>query len=720
MKRKWKSSILLSVSVILIIATAVIGINGVEAFGWRVKSFGEVINKGLDLQGGVAVVMEIQDENVTAEDLEKTKEQLELRVNKIGVAETVVVTEGDRRVRVEIPGKYNSSEIVDSLSKTGELTFKSPSGEVLLTGADVEKASVVTNSQTGAPEVSLKMTSEGTPKFAEATSKYRGQKISIYMDNEELSSPTVNSVISDGNASITGSTSLEEAKTLAGLINAGALPVTIKAASVQTVGSQLGAEALPNAIKAGIIGIALVFIFMIVYYGVPGIISSIALTLYMTVVLFIFGEVGATLTLPGIAAFLLTIGMAVDANVLIFERIREELRKGVSIKTSIERGFENATSSIIDSNVTTIIAALVLYFFGSGSVKGFAVTLLIGILVSLFTALIVTKFLMKQAVEVGLLKKVSYFRIKEKATTDAKEIEDEKPERIFKIVEKKKIWFGVSIAIILVGFTSIAFRGLNIGIDFKGGSKIVLELGKDFNKDEVDSIVKQYATDAVTNTVDETQYEIKSAELDATTVGNLVQDLKEKYSIEDENNMIVEQEEIGASVGSDLTKNAVIALSIAFVAMLIYIAFRFELKFGVSALISLFHDILITLSIYAIFNVPVNSPFIAAILTIIGYSINATIVIFDRIRENTKKTRASLVDDLANKSVTQTFARSINTTLTTLFTIVAVYIFVPSVREFAFPIIVGIASGVFSSVCIAPSVWTLIKKKFTKTNRTGK
>lgn len=408
MKTKLKSSVFFILSTVAIIIFAFIGINGVTIGGFEYKSFGKAITQGLDLQGGVSVVMEIQDEDVTNDDLEKTKQQLELRVNKIGVAETSVTTEGDRRIRVEIPGQYDSSDIVNTLSQTGELTFKSPNGDVLLTGSDVEKATVGSDQESGSPVVSLELNSSGKPKFADATETYLGQKISIYMDEEKLSSPTVQSVISDGKATITGSSSIDEAKKLAGLINAGALPVTIKAVSVQTVGSQLGATALPNAVKSGILGIALVFLFMIFVYRVPGLIASIALTLYICLVLFVFGEVGITLTLPGIAAFLLTIGMAVDANVLIFERIREELRKGVSVATSVKRGFENALSSIVDSNVTTIIAALVLYFFGSGSVKGFAVTFIIGILVSLFTALVVTKFLMNNAVKMGMLSKVSH------------------------------------------------------------------------------------------------------------------------------------------------------------------------------------------------------------------------------------------------------------------------------------------------------------------------
>lgn len=410
MKTKGKSSIiLLVICTLAILLAAYLSIEGAEFAGYRIKSIDQIMTKGLDLQGGVSVVMEIQEDEVSKEDLEKTKNQLELRVNKIGVSETVVATEGEKRIRVDIPGVYNSSEIVDSLSKTGELTFKSPDGDVLLTGQDIEKASVTLDSTTSKPQVSLEMNESGKTKFADATAKYLNQKISIYMDDQELSSPTVETAINDGKAVITGSYTTESAKKLAGLINSGALPVSVKAESVKTVGAQLGADALPNALTAGIVGIGFIFLFMTLYYRVPGFISSIALVLYIILVLLTMAEVGTTLTLPGIAALLLTIGMAVDANVLIYARIREELRKGISIKSAVEKGFSNAMSSIVDSNVTTIIAGLVLYFLGSGSVKGFAVTLVIGILISMFTALIVTKFLIMQAVNAGLLNKLSHF-----------------------------------------------------------------------------------------------------------------------------------------------------------------------------------------------------------------------------------------------------------------------------------------------------------------------
>ena len=287
---------------------------------------------------------------------------------------------------------------------------------------------------------------------------------------------------------------------------------------------------------------------------------------------------------------------------------------------------------------------------------------------------------------------------------------------MLKIVEKKKIWFSISTIIILIGIGFMVFKGLNLGIDFAGGTSVVFEFGGDFNKAEVDEMVKDYAKDPLTNTINDTQYEVKSKDFPNDKVTEFVEKLKEKYDTmpEEDSEIIVSQDEVGASIGKDLTKSSLIALAVAFVAMLIYIAIRFEFKFGIAALTALIHDVLITLSVYSIFSISVNSPFIAAILTIIGYSINATIVIFDRIRENRKANRRADVNELANKSISQTMARSINTTLTTLFTIVAVFIFVPSVREFSFPIIIGILSGTYSSIVIASSVWTLLEKRMKK------
>lgn len=411
-KHKRKSAIIFILCIVAIVSLAFSCFKGFEIAGFEFKSFDNVITKGLDLQGGVSVLMEIQEDDITNEDLQKTRQLLSLRVNKLGVAETTVTTEGKNRIRVDIPGAFDSSDIVTNLSKSGKLEFKDEAGNVVLEGNDVEKASAVIDDQSNRPVVSLELNNDGKVKFAEATGNNIGKKITIFMDDKEISSPVVESKIADGKAVISGSQSIKEAQDLSGLINSGALPVTLKAVSVSNVGAQLGAEALPNAMKAGAIGMILIWILMIAYYRLPGLISSITLVFYITIVLLLFVEIGATLTLPGIAGFLLTMGMAADANILIIERMREELKRGVSIRTAVTKGFHNASSSIIDSNLTAIIASLILYFIGTGAVKGFAVTLMIGIVVSMFMSLVVTKVLMNLGVEMGMLSKLSHFRVK--------------------------------------------------------------------------------------------------------------------------------------------------------------------------------------------------------------------------------------------------------------------------------------------------------------------
>lgn len=412
MKTKVKSTVLFIICVILISLLAYLGIYGAVIGDYKVKSLGETIKRGLDLQGGVTVLMEIvSDEKVPAEDLERTKELLSMRVNALGVSETSVTTEGTKRIRVDIPGKFDSASIIDSLKRTGELKFVGPDNVTILTGKDVKKATAYID-QDGKPTIGLEMNDEGTRKFADATQKFLNQNIAIYMDQDQLTNPVVQSVITGGKAVITGNRSLDEAKKIAGIIQSGALPVTLKTQSVRTVGPTLGKNAIPLSLMAGKVGISLIFLFMLLYYRIPGLMANIALVLYILMNLYVYSAIGATLTLPGIAGFLLTIGMAVDANVLIFERIREEMRAGKSVRSSLESGFHRALSSILDSNITTIIAAVILYSLGTGAVKGFALTLMIGIILSMFSAITITKFFMHTAVNMKLLSKPWHFGVK--------------------------------------------------------------------------------------------------------------------------------------------------------------------------------------------------------------------------------------------------------------------------------------------------------------------
>ncbi|KGM97040.1 preprotein translocase subunit SecD [Clostridium novyi A str. 4552] len=410
--QKNKSIALFILVVIAIGILAYGGFFGIKnIFGYRVKPFSESINKGLDLQGGISVLEEVKGNNVSNETIERTIELLSMRVNPEGVKETSVQREGKNRIRIEIPGEFDSKKVLESIGKTGKLEFKGPDNKVILTGADVKDATAYYDDMQK-PTIGLELKPDGSKKFAEATQKFLGKRITIYMDGEVLTSPNVQSVITGGKATITGSATLEEAKHQASVIKSGALPVSLEAVEFKTVGATLGANALPLSIKAGAIGIGLILIFMLLYYKGPGVMADIALIFYVLIVLGTFVAVKATLTLSGIAGFLLTVGMAVDANVLIFERIKEELKLGKSLKVAVDAGFNRALSSILDSNITTIIAGVVLYYLGSGAVKGFALTLMIGIVLSIFTALTVTRMLIKLGMNMGLLSKASHFGVK--------------------------------------------------------------------------------------------------------------------------------------------------------------------------------------------------------------------------------------------------------------------------------------------------------------------
>lgn len=411
-KDKAKSVTLLVITILVIAALGFAGLKGFTIAGYKIKPFSQAINRGLDLQGGISVVEEIQAEEVSQEDMDREIEFLSMRVNKIGVSETEVKQEGDKRIRIEIPGIFNSEEVMDVLGKTGELKFVDPNGETILSGKDVKNAVARMNPETQKSEIALEFSDEGKEKFANATKEFVGKQIAIYMDEEKLSEPTVNEPILNGQAVITGSKNLEEAKRDADIIKSGALPLPVKPVSFKTVGSQLGSDAMPNSKKAAILGVGLVFIFMLAVYRLPGLVADLALVLFILLDLYVFVAMEGTLTLAGIAGLLLTIGMAVDANVLIFERIKEEIQSGKSIKASVNAGFDRALTSILDSNITTMIAGIILYNFGTGSVRGFAVTLMIGIVISVFTALIFTKFILRLLLNIGILDKPGYFGVK--------------------------------------------------------------------------------------------------------------------------------------------------------------------------------------------------------------------------------------------------------------------------------------------------------------------
>lgn len=700
MKRKGSISLFVIILVLLSFLSFT-AVEGLTVGGYRFKSFGEVINRGLDLQGGVSVVMEVQAEKLTQEELSSIKTLLDLRVNKIGVSETVSTTEGEKRVRIDIPGVYNSSDIVTNLQTTGELTFKDPEGNVILTGSDVQSASGMLDSNSQ-PVVSLILNEVGAEKFEKATTEFRGKQISINMDGEQLSNPMVNDVISGGQAVITGMSSVAEAQNLAGIINSGALPYPVKAIEVKTVGASLGAGVMGDVLTASIIGISLIVLFMLIKYRRPGFLASVALGFYVWLLLFVFYAIDATLSLSGIAGFLLTIGMAVDANVLIFERIREELAVTNDIPKAIKSGFSNAMSSIIDSNITTIIAGLVLYYIGSGAVKGFALTLMIGIVISMFSALVITRRLLWMGVSMGFLAKPEHFGVSSNPA----------PKKKRDFIALAKYWRVISAAIMAIGIFFTATQGLNLGLDFAGGTRLVMEIGQEFDKSEIDEIVKTYDDKAQTQVVDNTQIEVRSQSLSTETIDELVEQIKEKYSLKEDS--IITLDEIGASVGRELTEGGVKAVVIAAALMLVYISFRFKKNYGFAAILALVHDIFFLIAIYAVARISVNTPFIAAVLTILGYSINDTIVVFDRVRENKKLHPGLSNKEIINLSLSESFSRSVGTLLTTLFTILSVAIFVPQIRDFALPISIGVMVGGLSTFFVASPFWISLEDRAHK------
>ena len=708
MNKKRKSSSLISLIVIALLTgfLSLSGLFGLNVGDYRVKGFGEMIVKGLDLQGGTSVLLEVQAPNLDAEGLDRVRSLINLRVDSTGAVDPTITTEGTNRIRVDIPGKYESAGIVEQLSKTGVLTFKDSTGKVVLEGKDIKRASAAYD-ELGRVVVSLEMQESGVQKFADATTANVGKQISINMDDEMLSNPMVNEPIKDGKASITGQSTEEEAKLLASMINNGALPYPVKTLSVQEVGATLGSSVLGNVKIAGILGILAIFLVMLWFYRIPGIMASLALVIFCLGLVYVTAGLKISMSLAGIAGFLLSIGMAVDANVLIFERTKEELAHGMDIKKAIQEGFHHAMSSILDSNITTLISGFILYYFGAGSVRGFALNLVIGVLLSMITAIVITRFLVYLAYQAGLLNTKAAFGYKENKRTFK-----------FPFYEKRNLFFVGSALVIGIGLLVGVVRGPNVGIDFVGGTQVTLNFQGEINKAEVDSILKKYDEGIVTVIVDGTKLQARSQNLDTVEFNKAIDELDTKYN--GGPGFVDSINEIGASIGSEQTSKSIIASILSILAILAYIAIRFNFTLGVGAIVALFHDVMFTLSMYFLFQIPINSALIAAILTIIGYSINDTVVIFDRIRENLAKKSSRRLEEVTDASINQTLVRTINTSLTVVIILVLVYFFVPQIRDFTFPLLLGTISGVYSSVFIAAPIFVMLEKKFGKDKPTAK
>lgn len=708
-----KKAIITLILAVLIIAglgyTSAVGV-GTEAAG-SAKN----IKLGLDLAGGVSITYRAVSENPSAEDMSDTVYKLQKRVEGYST-EAQVYQEGTDRINIEIPGVSDANQILEDLGKPGSLEFLDSEGNTILGGTDIKTAAAQSGQDSmGNREyvVALTLTSEGSQKFAEATEANIGKAIPIVYDGTTISSPTVNQAITGGEAFITGMASLEEAETLAATIRIGGLKVELEEMRSNVVGAQLGHEAINTSLKAGAIGFAMVLIFMCVVYLIPGFASALALSLYVGLVLVLLNAFDITLTLPGVAGIILSIGMAVDANVIIFARIREEIAEGKTVRSAIKIGFEKALSAIVDGNITTLIAALVLGLKGSGTVKGFAQTLALGIILSMITALVITRFILMALYEVGLKNEKLYGAQKERKTIN--------------FLGKKNLFFIISIAVIAAGFVFMGVNSsnsgsiLNYSLEFKGGTSTNVTFNEDLSISEIDSkvkpLVEQITNDGAIQTQKVTgtnEVIIKTRELSLYERQELNASLVESFGVNEE---LITAENISSTISSEMKSDAIVAVIIATICMLIYIWFRFkDVRFAASAVIALLHDVLVVLAFYAAAKVSVGSTFIACMLTIVGYSINATIVIFDRIRENMKlMNKQGTLKEIVNASITQTLTRSIYTSLTTFVMVAVLYVLgVTSIKEFALPLMVGIVCGAYSSVCITGALWYTLKTKVIK------
>lgn len=705
MRDKKKGILSLCLAVIVIAALCFVTFVGV---GKEHKGTAEHIRLGLDLAGGVSITYEAKEANPSDTEMKDTIYKLQKRVENYST-EAAVYQEGTNRVNVDIPGVTDANEILEALGKAGSIEFKTEDGETVITGSDIADAQAGTQSDptTGQTEyvVQLKLNASGTTKFAEATAANLQKTIAIVYDGETISAPTVQSEITNGEAVISGQSSYEEAETLASTIRIGALPLELEEIRSNVVGAKLGEEALRTSLIAGLIGLIIVLLFMCIYYKIPGVAASIALIIYILADVIMINAFDVTLTLPGIAGVILSVGMAVDANVIIFTRIREEIGAGKSVRSAIKAGFDKALSAIIDGNVTTLIAAAVLYFKGSGTVKGFAQTLAIGIVISMFTALFVTRTILRGLYRIGLDSE-KYYGI-------SKEV------KVYNYTKKAKVFFAISIVLILIGVGGMVRNNSSIGsvlkydLDFSGGTQTQVTFNEEVPAiSEIEEVFKDATGEiaSVSSIQGENAVLVKTNTLDLDARTKLTNTLVEKYGISEKQ---IAAESISPSVSSEMKSDAVIAVIISTICMLIYIWIRFkDIAFGASAVIALLHDVLVVLMVYSVFQISVGNTFIACMLTIVGYSINATIVIFDRIRENKKnKTKIEDIDAIVNESISQTFSRSINTSLTTFVMVFFLGIMgVDSVKEFAVPLMVGIVCGCYSSVCITGTVWYLFKK----------
>lgn len=728
MKKTKRNAVLVIIAFLLVLGVAIY----TAIFGVADRGKVEYIKLGLDLKGGLSVTYEIQEDDYSDKDLEDTKYKIEQRVEAY-TNEYSVYEDGDKKITAEIPGVTNADEILNALNIEGKLEFLDPDNytkwsqgkeyEAALTGDDIKNATAGIDSDNGNDNVvQLVFTDAGAQKFADVTSANVGNIVYIIYDNKVVSAPTVQSAITGGSAEINKISTYEEAEQLATTIRIGALPLTLKQVRSNIVGATLGSDAISTSLKAGAIGIALVFLIMIIVFRIPGLVASFALAFYTILDLLVINLFNVTLTLPGIAGVILSVGMAVDANVIIFTRIKEELADGKSVKQAVKGGFHNALSAIIDGNITTLIAALVLGIFGTGTIKGFAITLAIGVVLSVFTALAVSQSLLTALVNLGV--------------TDSKYFGVAREPKKTNFVKAGKFCMIGSLLVIIVCFCMMPVfnksKGspLNFSVEFAGGTSLTVGFDKEYTLSEAESDIVPVIAEAAgigeagisvqtvsgTNEIVFKMPELSDDGTDDSQMSKVRSALTDKLGAD-----VKEANVISGSVSSEMSKNAIFSVALAAILMLIYIAIRFhDVKFGASAVIALLHDVAMVFCLYIILRLTVGNTCIACLLTIVGYSINATIIIFDRVRENigVMKPKKATYKDIVNLSINQTFSRTIYTSLTTFVTIFVLYIMgVASIKEFALTLMAGVVIGAYSSVCITGPLWYYMKTKLGKTEK---
>ena len=706
------------------------------------------IKLGLDLQGGFEVLYEVKElkegQKITPEIVTATATALGNRVNAIGVSEPSIQVEGENRIRVQLAGVEDQESARKLLSTSANLTFRDVDDNLLLDGDDLkENGATDSFDQQNRPIVSLKL--KDAEKFADITSKIAakpaGQNLMVvWLDFEEgvdsykaesqkakpryASAATVNQTLNTTDVMISGSFTVEETKNLAGILNAGALPVKLDEIYSTSVGAQFGTDALNDTIFAGIVGVVIIFLFMLFYYRLPGFVSIITLVIFTFLVLVIFDWINAVLTLPGIAAIVLGIGMAVDANILAAERIREELRVGHPVKKAFQLGSKQSLSAIVDAQLTTLLAAAVLFYFGTSSVKGFATTLIISILLSFLTAVWGSRVLLGLLVNSGYFNNPAWFGI-------AKSKQHSLDENIgaldlstrfdrFDFVHNRKKFYTFSLAILVAGLVVLGIFRLNLGIDFSSGTRVQIEADQTLTKEEVEKYVDSidFPSDDIVLSGEKSNSAVirYKTDLSQADILKFQKETTEKYG----HNPTIST--VSPTVGKELVKNATKALSLAALGIIIYVAIRFEWRMGIGAIVSLLHDVFLIVAVFSFMRLEVDITFIAAVLTIVGYSINDTIVTFDRMRENLERydtiNDREVLANIVNKSLRQTMGRSVNTVLTVIIVVVALLIFgAPSIQNFSIALLIGLITGMYSSICIAAQIWYSLKiREMKKSN----